>query len=185
MPASLDWSLDTALVLMRAYQAARSGHVLEKWRDKMDPTMVSALEEGLAQDIGTLQKALPERTALYRRVQAIFDHADILVTPTIAAPPPPATQRADEPLVIDGKPLGPLRRTWYCYTIPFNPSGNPAMSVPCGFTRDGLPIGLQIVGPWHAEQRLVAVAAALQALMPWQGNWPTLAGAAGASGVSA
>lgn len=184
-PVSLDWSLDTALVLMRAYQAARSGHVLEKWRDKMDPTMVSALEEGLAQDIGTLQKALPERTALYRRVQAIFDHADILVTPTVAAPPPPVTQRADEPLVIDGKPLGPLRRTWYCYTIPFNPSGNPAMSVPCGFTKDGLPIGLQIVGPWHAEQRLVAVAAALQALMPWQGNWPALAGAAGASGVSA
>lgn len=174
-PESLDWGLDDALVLMRAYQAARSGHVLAKWRDRMDPTMVAALEEGLTQDAGTLQKALLARTELHRRVQAIFEHADVLVTPTVAAPPPPVTQRADEPLVVNGKPVGSLRRAWYCYTIPFNPSGNPAISIPCGSTRDGLPVGLQVVGPWHAEQRLVAVAAALQALMPWQGNWPALA----------
>jgi aspartyl-tRNA(Asn)/glutamyl-tRNA(Gln) amidotransferase subunit A len=174
-PESIDWSLDASLVLMRAYQAARSGHVLEKWRDRMDPTLVSALEEGLSQDIGVLQKALAERTALYRRVQGIFDHADILITPTVASPPLPATQRADEPLVVDGKPLGPLRRTWYCYTVPFNPAGNPAMSVPCGFTHNGLPIGLQIAGPWHSEQRLVAVAAALQELVPWREYWPSAA----------
>lgn len=180
-PKEVDWALAASLVLMRGYQAARYGHVLERWRDKMDPTMVLALEEGRAQSADTLQKALLERTALYRRVQAIFDHADVLVTPTIAAPPLPVTQRADAPLLVDGKPLGPLRQTWYCYTIPFNPSGNPAISVPCGFTADGLPVGLQIVGPWHSEQRLVSVAAALEALLPWHARWPVPSGAGSAS----
>jgi aspartyl-tRNA(Asn)/glutamyl-tRNA(Gln) amidotransferase subunit A len=43
-------------------------------------------------------------------------------------------------------------------------------------TPDGLPIGLQIVGPWHSEAQLLAVAAAIEALKPWAANWPTLSG---------
>ena len=55
-------------------------------------------------------------------------------------------------------------------------SGHPALSVPCGMSPDGLPIGLQIVGRWHSEAQLLAVAAAIEALKPWAANWPALSG---------
>lgn len=174
-PLDIDWGLETALTLMRGNQAARFGHLLKQWREMMDPTMVLAVEEGLAQGVGSLQQALQKRTALFHEIQAVFDDADVLVTPTVATPALPAKQRADEPLAIDGKSVGSLRNSWYCYTIPFNPSGNPAISIPCGYSDNGLPVGLQIVAPWHAEQRLVSIAGALSELMPWNHSWPATA----------
>lgn len=174
-PEITDWGLDIGGALMRAYQTYRYGDLLEEWRDKMDPTVVAILDGGRVQEIAALRAALSRRTDLFRRVQSLFDHCDVLITPTVSTPTVPVTQKADQPLVIDGTPLGTLRETWYCYTIPFNPSGNPAISVPCGFSKDGLPVGLQIVAPWHAEQRLVAIAAAIESISPWQNLWPALA----------
>jgi len=174
-PEITDWGLDIGGALMRAYQTYRYGDLLEEWRDKMDPTVVAILDGGRVQEIAALRAALSRRTDLFRRVQSLFDHCDVLITPTVSTPTVPVTQKADQPLVIDGTPLGTLRETWYCYTIPFNPSGNPAISVPCGLSKDGLPVGLQIVAPWHAEQRLVAIAAAIESISPWQNLWPALA----------
>lgn len=170
-----DWGLDAALTLIRAYQAARFGHLLEHWRDKMDPALVQGLEYGLSLDGRQLAEAIAARTRLFRDVQEHFQAADVLVTPTVALPALDIDQRSDAPLVVAGRTIGPLRENWYSYTIPFNPSGNPAVSVPCGFTSAGLPVGLQIVGPWHSEARLLSVAAAIEALSPWQDKWPPLA----------
>jgi Asp-tRNA(Asn)/Glu-tRNA(Gln) amidotransferase A subunit family amidase len=57
--------------------------------------------------------------------------------------------------------------SWVYYTYPFNLTGNPAGSVPCGFTRSGMPVGLQIVAKTLREVDLFAVAAALEAALPW------------------
>ncbi len=173
--ASFDWALDACRKLIRANQAARYGHLLEKWRDRLDPIAVQCIEEGLSQSRAELSAAMLERTALFRRVQALFDDADVLVMPTFAATPPLASHRADQPFSVAGTPAQPLRASWYSYGVPFNPTGHPAISVPCGRASDGLPVGLQIVGPWHAEHLLIDLAQALEPLIGWRNQWPALA----------
>ena len=61
---------------------------------------------------------------------------------------------------------GTIRGAWYPYLWPFNLSGHPAVSLPCGWSSDGLPIGLQIVGPWYADRRVLALAAQLERERP-------------------
>ena len=68
--------------------------------------------------------------------------------------------------MIDGQPAGSVRGAWYPYTFPFNLSGHPAVSLPCGWSSDGLPIALQIVGPWYADRRVLMLAARLERERP-------------------
>jgi aspartyl-tRNA(Asn)/glutamyl-tRNA(Gln) amidotransferase subunit A len=60
------------------------------------------------------------------------------------------------------------------FTYPFNLTGQPAASVPCGFTSEGLPVGLQIVGRWHADGQVLRAAACFEALQPWAQRRPPL-----------
>ena len=172
---SIEWSLDSWRVLLRAQQAQRFGRLPEASRALLDPGMRRCIDEGLAQSATELQFALLERTALFHRVQSLFADADLLASPVVASPALAATHAADEPVVIAGREAGTLRNGWYSYTIPINASGHPAIAVPCGVTGDGLPIGLQLVAPWHAEARLLRVAAAIERLCPWSERWPPLA----------
>jgi len=61
---------------------------------------------------------------------------------------------------------------WAGYLYPFNLTGHPAMSVPCGFTAEGLPVGLQLIGPWFGEQRMIDVATALENAGRWSERRP-------------
>src|SRR5690606_26353438 len=80
-PEITDWGLDIGGALMRAYQTYRHGDLLEEWRDQMDPTVVAILDGGRVQEIAALRAALSRRTDLFRRVQSLFDHCDVLITP--------------------------------------------------------------------------------------------------------
>jgi len=176
MPDDIVFDTASALVLMRAYQHARFGHLAEPHGDRMDRTTLLGLTfQPDTQTYSRLAHAQRARTAIFREMERLFDGADIFVTPTVATPALPAEQQADAPLVVDRVTHGPLRDAWYPYTIPCNASGHPAISVPCGMSRDGLPIGLQIVGRWHDEARLLAVAAAIEIMRPWGDDWPALA----------
>ncbi len=65
-------------------------------------------------------------------------------------------------MIIDGEPSGTLRGGCACpIRFPFNLTGHPALAMPCGKTPEGLPIALQIVGRWHADEQVLAAAAAL------------------------
>ena len=64
--------------------------------------------------------------------------------------------------------------SWAEFSYPFNMSWNPAASVPCGFTADGLPVGLQIVGRHLDDATVLRAAAAYEAAAPWKGKWPPL-----------
>ena len=127
--------------------------------------------------LGLPQTAEADYAAFDPDTKAMFDayaagvNAFIATTPTL-----PVDQQADGPLIVDGVDRGPLRQSWYPYTILFNASGHPAMSVPAGFSAQGLPIGLQIFGRWHSEDRLLAFAAALETMKPWAHHWPAAAG---------
>lgn len=177
VPQDIVFDTPSALVLMRAYQHARFGSLMEEHGDRMDRTVRLGLTlQPETQTYSRLAHAQSARSAIYREMEGLFDGADVFITPTVATPALPAHQQADAPLVVDGIDHGPLREAWYPYTIPYNASGHPALSVPCGLSPEGVPIGLQIVGRWHCEAQLLAVAAAVEALRPWAADWPALAG---------
>jgi len=102
------------------------------------------------------------------KMALFFERFDLLVTPTTAVVAFPLRQRPRE---IDGKPVGTL---WgaFPYTVAFNLSGQPAASVPCGFSTDGLPVGLQIVARPGEEATLLRASAAFEEARPWHDKIP-------------
>ena len=171
-PADFEWAKPAQFAAMRAYQRARLDRYLESDRDRLDPSLVRALEEGRRQDLLAVQAAPAERSELFRRVQALFAGHDLIVTPTVSAPPPPYDHGQDDPMDINGEPAGPIRANWYGYTGTFNHTGHPAISIPMGFTADGLPAGFQAIGRWFEEQRLIDLAVGFEQAAPWAGHWP-------------
>jgi aspartyl-tRNA(Asn)/glutamyl-tRNA(Gln) amidotransferase subunit A len=170
-----DWGNELARVTIRAPLSIRMARFSPEQHEQMDPSLRQAIEESEALDQRAVQAAPLQRTALFHRVETLFAEADLLITPTVSAPPPSAEHEAWEPLRIDGRVVGPLRATWYNYPAPFNLTGHPAISIPCGWDDEGLPIGLQAVAPWHEDQRLIDLAAAIEVLQPWTDRWPDLA----------
>lgn len=105
-----------------------------------------------------------QRAAFGARMNAFHRSHDLLLTPVVAVPP------FDADLT---QPPGYSDSTeWYPFTSPFNFTRQPAASVPCGFTRAGLPVGLQIVGPAHADLLVLQVAHAFEQARPWRGQRP-------------
>ena len=105
-------------------------------------------------------------------VQGWFETADYLVTPTLSRTALPIDQDLFEPIRIDGVEAGELRRNWFPYTMPFNITGHPAITVCCGYDGDGLPIGLQIVGRFRDEASVLRAAALYEASENWLDRWP-------------
>ena len=93
------------------------------------------------------------------------------MTPTTACPPFPVG--LDNPSEVAGRPVATYG--WIPYTYPFNATGQPAASVPCGFTKDGLPIGLQIVGRRYDDVTVLRAAAAFERARPWANARPPAA----------
>jgi Asp-tRNA(Asn)/Glu-tRNA(Gln) amidotransferase A subunit family amidase len=119
-------------------------------------------------------KALLARTAFAERVRETMERYDLLLTPQMpvaawSAEPGPFEGLAD----LGGKPAHSIfDRVPFMY--PFNLTGQPAANLPCGFTREGLPVGLQVVGRWHREDTVFRAAAAFEALQPWAARRPSL-----------
>jgi len=116
------------------------------------------LKQAAAVDIVTYIEARQALDRLRRFVGDVFEEVDFLVTP--ATPVPPIT--ITEALNMSPEPAGEL---WLRNTRPFNAYGLPTMSIPCGFTRAGLPVGLQIAGPNFREASLLSFAFSLEAAL--------------------
>jgi aspartyl-tRNA(Asn)/glutamyl-tRNA(Gln) amidotransferase subunit A len=112
-----------------------------------------------------------DRLAWWQHPRAFFDTYDVLLTPTVACAPFEAD--GEGPRAIAGRRVD--RYGWIPYTYPFNVTGQPAASVPAGFTRDGLPIGLQIVGRRFDDATVLRVAAGYERVRPWAEARPPLA----------
>jgi aspartyl-tRNA(Asn)/glutamyl-tRNA(Gln) amidotransferase subunit A len=151
------------LVILESGVASRVAPHLERFGDRLDPHLVVTVEKGMRHSAIALQQAGFARTDMFRRLQLLFQRFDLIVSPVLTAPPLPlGDQLPDGPVLIDGAPAGSLRGGWYPYAFPLNLTGHPAISLPCGGTRRGLPIGLQIVGRWHADRSLLGVAGILE-----------------------
>jgi aspartyl-tRNA(Asn)/glutamyl-tRNA(Gln) amidotransferase subunit A len=156
----------TFLIGLQAGLAARVGPHLAKFADEVARSLRESIERGARWSAVDWVNALGQRTAVYRRVQARFRRFDFLLSPALSRPALPVDHDAFEPIAIAGEPAGSIRAAWYPYLWPFNLSGHPAVSLPCGWSSDGLPIGLQIVGPWYADRRVLALAGHLERERP-------------------
>jgi amidase len=153
---------------------ARSTSGLLQWSDRvghgvtLDSRTIANMRLGRLLSENALRRARRAEAAAQRRVGSIFDTVDVVLAPTTAQPPPLAhaydhlgtlsTDRA----MIAGCPV--------CW--PWNVLGWPSINVPAGFTADGLPLGVQLMGPANSEPLLVSLAAELEAISGWATKQP-------------
>ena len=137
-------------------------------RNEIEPGLRRIIETTLKNGPTKYVQAWFDRLAWWQHPRALFEKYDLLLTPTIACPPFPVG--LDNPTEIAGKPVAAY--AWIPFTYPFNMTGQPAASVPCGFTKDRLPIGLQIVGRRFDDALVLRASAAFERIRPWAQHHP-------------
>lgn len=170
VPARLDWpdpvGIFDALWVVRA----------SLYKD-LEPSKKALLDPGFARQVDLAAsiavedhlKALKARAVFCRTVAESFRDFDLLLLPMV--PIEPFAAEADGPADMDGGPPVPWAR-WTPFSHPFNVTGQPAASVPCGWTRAGLPVGLQVVGARFDEQGVLQFCAAWEKALDGQGRRP-------------
>jgi aspartyl-tRNA(Asn)/glutamyl-tRNA(Gln) amidotransferase subunit A len=141
---------------------------LKEWKDKMDPDLVRMIAGGLGYSGIDVMKAIDQRKTIYKAINQIFRDYDILITPTAAV-------TAFElgimfPPKINEKNVSPT--AWQAFTFPINMTGHPAASIPSGWSKKGLPIGMQIIGKRFDELTVLQASKAFQEIAPWQEKKP-------------
>jgi aspartyl-tRNA(Asn)/glutamyl-tRNA(Gln) amidotransferase subunit A len=160
------------LVLTQSFWNARFRRYVPEFGARMSTTLLRQMDDGAHYSATELQEAMFARTRIYREIQGWFRHYDMIATPTLACAALAIDHDFFAPIEIDGESTDTVRKAWYPYTHPFNLSGNPAVTVPCGWTTDGLPVGLQLVGPHLGDARLLRAAALLEMARPWADRTP-------------
>ena len=150
------------LVVLQSLLAARVGANLERFGDRLDASLIDAVQKGRRHTAVDLHEATFAKTRCFNELQALFERFDVLVSPTLSAPPLPIDMDVSGEIEIAGRPAGTVRGAWYPYTYPMNLTGHPALSMPCGRSAIGLPIGLQLVGRWYDDHYLLDVAALVE-----------------------
>jgi aspartyl-tRNA(Asn)/glutamyl-tRNA(Gln) amidotransferase subunit A len=157
---------------------ATLAHMQKGWFNKLDlyrEPVRSSLLNGKQVPAVDFLNALHERRLFSSNLRTIMRRADVFVLPTIPVPAQPAELMAQD-IEIDGVTEN-LSPAYLRLTMPFNLAGLPAVSCPCGFTMDGLPIGLQIVGKPFEEATALRIAHAYQQLTDWHNRQlPSIAG---------
>jgi aspartyl-tRNA(Asn)/glutamyl-tRNA(Gln) amidotransferase subunit A len=163
-------SHDLIRCLWSAHEAGNYAQYLREWRDRMDPGLVACIEDGLQYSMVEYVEARGQKLAYWDTVRPLFEKFDLLLTPTLS---------------VAAFPVGRLNPEhwpqhawdwigWASFSYPFNFTGQPAASVPAGFTPAGLPVGLQIVGRRFADLTVLQAAAAFEAARPWARRHPSL-----------
>ncbi len=135
-------------VLNASLRTAAVGNYAAAWSEQMDPLLVWRLEQGRQFALADVHRAEAARMALYHRVRTFFETYDLLLLPTTSTAPYPAN--GGYPTQVAGRTIAtPYELLILTYV--FNLTGQPAISVPAGWTSEGLPVGLQIVGPFRAD----------------------------------
>jgi amidase len=155
------------------------GELLEHERARIAPDIVGNIEKGLALTADAIIRAGRLRAALFHRVAAFFDTYDVLACPTAAVPPFPVEQ--PYPTEIGGERLTTYI-DWMFLTFAVTLTACPAVSVPCGLTREGLSVGLQLVGRPHGDAALLGVARMLEEALDLAKLVPRRPAGAGVSG---
>lgn len=139
----------------------RMKELLRSSRNLFDPAVAGSLDHALEMKLEDYCGKIFERYELRERIRRLFERYDLLLCPTLPV--------AAFDVGLNQPPELPERDmvSWVSYTYPFNLTGQPAATVPCGFTKGGLPVGLQIIGRPHREEDVFRAAAAFEAVQPW------------------
>lgn len=152
----------------------RAAQFHEYYRDRrqdLDPHLVRRIEYALERSAVDTARAEMVQGEVYHRVRRLFDDYDLLALPTVPCTAFPLGINA--PPSVGGEPVEPIRLVALTYV--FNMTGHPAISVPAGWTDEGLPVGLQLVGPWRGDIDVLRAAAAFEEARPWAHRWPAVA----------
>jgi Asp-tRNA(Asn)/Glu-tRNA(Gln) amidotransferase A subunit family amidase len=141
---------------------------LRNSRELLDPAVAEILEDALRGTVEEYYTKVFARYELREKVRRFFESYNLLLTPTL--PVPPFEGGVNVPPELHDRSIV----SWVYYTYPFNLTGNPAASIPCGFTDDRLPVGLQMVTGTNRETDLLRAAAAFEAARPWAHVVPDL-----------
>ena len=167
-----DWTMETAETLWRlwdVFMAAYFGQHLEEWRDKMDPQVVEFIEAGRAMSAVDYKRLEYIRTKVWRDLAKLFESHDALLCPTVTTPAPGAEAvDADFLFEDDAGRFHGLETTGVFNLV----APCPALSVPSGFTADGLPTSLQIGGRRHDDVGALNIGKALERQRPWSDRRP-------------
>lgn len=143
---------------------------LPEWAGKLDPGLERIVELGRPLSAFDLARAQRIRNELQVTAARFFAHYDLLLTPTMTLPPFPVG--IDFPPEVGGQPVTGMQ--WTAFTFPFNLTGHPAASVPAGWTENGLPIGLQVVGRRWEDALVLRACADFEAIQPWAERRPAV-----------
>lgn len=157
--------------LIRSFWGAHFSYMVEwlpQWESRMDPGLVECIKAGTGVTIMDYQKARERKYAYNVAIHTFFEDWDFLLSPAVSVAAFPADRLQPE--------HWPQHSwdwiSWAEFLYPFDLSGNPAAVVPCGFTKDGLPVGLQIVGRRFDDLGVLQASAAFEAEFPWAGRRP-------------
>lgn len=162
---------DIVLATRGISMVARHAERLAQWEPVMQKGLVWNIKQGLSLTPEQVARGELLRTRLWQRVRAFMESHDLLVLPTVAMPPFPVEQ--PYPTEINGRTAEHYTQ-WFFLTYGITVTGLPAISVPCGFTKSGLPVGLQIVGRRRQEAAVLRAAAAFEAAAPWADKIPPI-----------
>lgn len=161
------------LTLMVAAEAVTANEdYLEEWREKGYPLYKGLLKLERSLTVRDYVRIQFKREKLWEKIRKVFESYDFLLTPTTAVPAFELGERGPAaPSEIAGKRVSP--NAWIAFTYPFNFTGQPAASVPCGFV-DNLPIGLQIVGNRYDDLGVLQASRAFEEVFSWREKKPPL-----------
>lgn len=161
---------DTWWVIHNGMASSINNAVLEAHRDDLTQYAINCLEHGASLTGADYARALGEKDLMEAHFADLLDRFDLLLSPTTSST---AIHVEDWPEEIGGKPVTP-NPTYsnLAFTHPINIIGYTAATVPCGFSSDGLPIGLHIVGKPGDEETVIAASAAFERARPWAQHRP-------------
>jgi Asp-tRNA(Asn)/Glu-tRNA(Gln) amidotransferase A subunit family amidase len=151
---------ETFAVLRAALFLTNHGKNFRERPDMLGPNVRANVEEGLSYSLDDYARAAAAQTRIYRSYQSFFESCDVLISPAITLSPRPWAELY--PTEIDGVPTKSYFH-WLALAYAVTLSGHPALSLPLGLDEQGLPFGLQIVGPRGGDAIVLSVAAALEA----------------------
>jgi len=159
-----------AFQTLRAYDFfVKRAKLLREHRDLLKPEVIWNIEKGLKIDLAEMERAENQRCILAQRYLAFFDRYDLLVTPaTVVAPYPLENRYVAE---VNGHKFSNYVE-WLAIAYAITMACGTALSLPCGFTRENLPVGLQIAGPPRSEARILAAAKKLEDVLGLKGSTP-------------
>lgn len=168
-----EFSPKIATQMMAANLAARVRAMSAEQQELLGPVMQSLLDDQRFHIDGVgMQNDAIARSVLYDELEGQLADYDLVVTPTLNAPPPLADPKEDQRVMINGKKEALAK--WWSHLSIANLTGHPAISIPCGADDCGLPVGLHAISGWDCEQQLIDLAFAISSLRDWTANAPSL-----------